>query len=132
MMGLLLERRGSASVARPGEDIDAANAAHVGAQLSASIAPDVDRLVVDLSEVRYVDSAGLDMLFRLNERLRQRRAVLLVAIPPSSPLRRLARLVGLPDAMPVHDSVDAAIEASAPGRAAAADTVVTETAENGA
>jgi anti-anti-sigma factor len=70
--------------------------------------------VLDLGEVGYLDSAGIDMLFRLAARLRRRRARMFVAIPPSSPLMRLAEIVGLPRAVEIHASAEDALTACAP------------------
>jgi len=53
------------------------------------------------------------MLFRLAELLRQRRATMLLVIPPESNLARLAEIVGLGRAMPVHASVEDALGAPA-------------------
>jgi anti-anti-sigma factor len=113
---LELERLGNASVARPTIDIDASNALDIRDQLTSRLGGNLDHLVIDLSRVRYIDSAGLDMLFRLGERLRQRRARLMLVIPPDSQLLRLARIVGLPRAMGVFETVEEALEACAPKR----------------
>ena len=67
--------------------------------------------MVDLSETRYLDSAGIDMLFRLSERLRERRARLLLVIPQASQLARLARIVGLVRAVPSYETVEHALGA---------------------
>lgn len=115
MIGLELERVNNVPVARPRGDIDAANAARLRDRLAECMGNDVDSLVLDLSETRYMDSAGIDMLFRFSERLRQRRARLLLVIPPSSQLVRLAELVGLHRAMPVHTSVEEALAVSGSG-----------------
>jgi anti-anti-sigma factor len=106
------ERRDGVPVMRPREDIDAANAAALRERLADSVEDGIDRLIVDLTETRYVDSAGIDMLFRLSELLRQRRATLLLVIPPESNLARLAEIVGLSRAMPVHPTVEAALGAA--------------------
>lgn len=113
-MGLEVERRESVPVARAREDIDAANARRLGDELTELLAGTADDLVLDLSQTRYVDSAGIDMLFRLNERMRQRRAKLLLVIAPGSPLTRLAEIVGLPRAIAIYDSVERALEDCAP------------------
>jgi anti-sigma B factor antagonist len=105
---LELERAGNATIARPTTDIDASNALDIREQLTDRLAGSLDHLVIDLSQVRYIDSAGLDMLFRLGERLRQRRARLMLVIPAESQLLRLARIVGLPRAMGVFESVEEA------------------------
>ncbi len=114
MTGLDVERCENVPVARAREDIDAANARRLGDELTGCLAATADHLVLDLTDTQYVDSAGIDMLFRLNERLRQRRAKLLLVIAPGSPLLRLAEIVGLPRAIAIHDSVEQALDACAP------------------
>jgi anti-anti-sigma factor len=117
MIGIDVERRNGLSVAKPRGDIDVASAPQVRAELATCLTPDVDVLVLDLSATAYVDSAGLDMLFRLNERLRQRRARLLLVIPPGSHLARLVEIVALDRAVAIHKSVETALEAGAAGTA---------------
>jgi anti-anti-sigma factor len=112
MSDIDVERLNHVPVARPRGDIDAANAHQLQEQLADRVKGGGGDLVLDLSSTRYVDSAGIDMLLRLNERLRQRRARLLVVIPHSSPLSRLAEIVGLPSAMPVHETVEDALGAA--------------------
>ena len=106
-----VERRDGVPVVRPREDIDAANAAALREQLADCVDVGIDQLIVDLSGARYIDSAGLDMLFRLAELLRQRRAALVLVITPESNLARLAAIVGLPHAMTVHATVEDALGA---------------------
>jgi anti-anti-sigma factor len=105
-------------IARLPEEVDAANAARVGAELAECVNRDVFELIVDLGGTQFIDSAGIDMLFRLSERLRQRRVILRVAIPPGSPLSRLAEIVGLRNGMPVHESVADALAAAGAAQAA--------------
>lgn len=104
-----MERREGVPVVRPREDIDAANATSLREQLSGYVDVGVDQLVLDLTGTRYIDSAGLDMLFRLAELLRQRRAALALVITPDSNLARLGEIVGLPNAMAVYASVEDAL-----------------------
>jgi len=99
------ERIDGVPVARVRADIDAASAASVHDVLAGALAPDTDCLIVDLSETRYLDSAGLDMLLRLAERLSQRRVTLMLVIPEGSHVSRLATIVGLPEALPVHPTL---------------------------
>jgi anti-sigma B factor antagonist len=107
------ERHDGVPVVRPREDIDAANAAALREQLAECVDSGTDRLIVDLTGTRYIDSAGIDMLFRLGELLRQRRATLLLVIAPESNLARLAEIVGLAHAMPVLGTVQEALGAPA-------------------
>jgi anti-anti-sigma factor len=110
MSRLEVEHVDGVPVARPREDIDAANARVLRDELAACV-QGADRLVLDLAATRYIDSAGIDMLFRLNELLRQRRATLLLVIPQSSQLTRLAQIVALPSAVAIHESVEQALGA---------------------
>jgi anti-sigma B factor antagonist len=114
MIGLDVERLDSVPLARPRGDIDAANARQVRDELIDCLALGADDVVLDLSTTRYLDSAGIDMLLRLGERLRERRARLLVVIARDSPLARLAQIVGLPGALPVHDTLEQALDACSP------------------
>lgn len=104
-------------VARLPEEVDAANASRVGAEVAECIRTNVFEVVVDMGRTEFIDSAGIDMLFRLSERLRQRRVMLRVVIPPGSPVARLAEIVGLRSAMPVHQSVTEALAAAGAARA---------------
>lgn len=116
MTPIEVERRGSVVVARAVKDVDAANAEEVRLQLAEAVDERCDALVLDLDGARYVDSAGIDMLFRLAALLRDRRSELRVVIRAGSPLRRLAEIVSLSAGMGVDDDVPSALEAVAEAR----------------
>lgn len=116
MTQLEIERIDGVPVARLNVDLDAANVAAVRRQLAAALGADALSLVVDFGASRYVDSAGIDMLLRLGDRLEQRRAQLILVIPESSQLRRLFTIVGLPDAIAVRPSLDAALAGQRSGK----------------
>jgi anti-anti-sigma factor len=109
---LRIETVDGVCVAHPREDIDAASARRVRDALAECLDEGGDDLVLDLSETRYIDSAGIDMLFRLSELLRERRARLELVIPRESNLARLATIVALPSVVPVHETVDNALAAT--------------------
>jgi anti-anti-sigma factor len=109
MSTLDLERIDGVPIAHVNEDIDAANATIIQQQLADALGPDASTLVIDLSETRYIDSAGIDMLLRLSGRLDHRRAKLVLVIPDTSQLKRLASIVGLPDAMAIYPTLPAAL-----------------------
>jgi anti-anti-sigma factor len=92
-------------VACPPADVDAANAAAVGGQLAAAVMSDSRCLIVDLAATRYLDSAGIDMLFDLNERLRVRRKRLLLVVPPGSPIGRLLEITAVATTIAIHADV---------------------------
>lgn len=107
------QRRDGVMIAGALGDIDAANSSSLREQLAVFVDGETNTLVIDLTGTRYLDSAGIDMLLRLAALLGERRAMLMLVIPTDSQLTRLAAIVGLPDAMPVHDTVDAALSANA-------------------
>ncbi len=122
MSPLNIERIDGVPIAHIHEDIDAANATATQQQLADALGPDASSLIVDLSETRYLDSAGIDMLLRLSDRLDHRRAKLILVIPDTSQLKRLVTIVGLSDAIAIHPSLPEARQEAAkrpPGQAAA-------------
>jgi anti-anti-sigma factor len=117
MSPLDLERIDGVPIVHVNEDIDAANVTTIQQQLANALGPDASRLVIDLSETRYLDSAGIDMLLRLSDRLDNRRAKLILVIPDTSQLKRLVSIVGLPDAIAIHPTLAGALQEAANPRA---------------
>lgn len=117
MSQIEVEHADNAVIARPTEDIDTANARAIQDALAGCLDREADHLILDLSAVRYVDSAGLDMLLRLSELLRHRRSELLIVIPRSSPLTRVAEIVDLPGAVPVYPTLADALGGCVQGQA---------------
>ena len=68
-----------------------------------------ERLVVDLSEVTFIDSTGLGVLVETRTRLSNRRAFLLVA--PGVETRRALEISGLDRHFALHDTLDGALSA---------------------
>jgi anti-anti-sigma factor len=113
MNALDIDQIDGVPIAHVDGDIDAANATAARRQLAEALGHDALSLVVDLSAARYVDSAGIDMLLRLSERLDRRRAKLILVIPDASQLSRLATIVGLPAAVTVRPSLPDALQDAA-------------------
>jgi anti-anti-sigma factor len=113
MSYLKIEQIDGVPVAHVKEDIDAANAATTQQHLAEALGPDALSLVLDLSDTGYVDSAGIDMLLRLSDRLDHRRARLILVIPDTSQLKRLAMLAGLPEAITIRPSLTTALQEAA-------------------
>lgn len=120
MSRLNVEQIDGVPIAHVNEDIDAANAAATQQQLSDALGPDALSLVVDLSATRYLDSAGIDMLLRLSDRLDHRRAGLILVIPETSQLKRLVAIVGLPEAITIYPDLTKALEEAGQAQAQAA------------
>jgi anti-anti-sigma factor len=110
---LSIEGDGGVAAIRLPADVDAANADSLAEQIVIGVGNESVGVVLDLSATRYLDSAGVDMLFRLHERLQARRQRLHLVAPEESPLWRVLRIVAIPDLVPVHVDVDSAVAAAA-------------------
>jgi anti-sigma B factor antagonist len=92
-----VEQVGDVALARVAGEIDLANASRVGRSLAAAASRG---LVVDLTGVTYLDSAGIGELFALAARLRTGGGLALV-VPDGSPLHRLLKITQFDEAAPV-------------------------------
>ena len=66
-------------------------------------------VLVDLSSVEFLDSAGLHMLFRLARATSRTGGRLAMVIPTASPLRRLVEITNVDEIAAVCDSVEEGI-----------------------
>jgi len=60
----------------------------IRARLGAAITSGTTALVVDLSRVTFMDSSGVELLFRLRAQLDMRQMALRIVLPRESPIRR--------------------------------------------
>jgi anti-anti-sigma factor len=107
---IAVERRGGAIVAHLGGEVDMTNAGQVRDELLTCVPNDALALVIELSGCRYLDSAGIEVVFDMARRLRRRRQELRLALPASSPLKRLLDLTEVASAAPVYETLDAALD----------------------
>ena len=90
-------------------DVDAANAERVGEDLIGAVTNRSAGLIIVLSEARYLDSAGINLLFRLREQLATRRQRLGLVLSRSSRLRRAIEVSGVETAIPVWPELTEAL-----------------------
>lgn len=93
-------------------EVDMSNAASVRLEVAESVTPEHDALIVDLSELSFIDSAGLHALIELGTVLDERRQKLLLCVPQGSQIRRAIEIVGLPQAVSVYADRDEALDAA--------------------
>jgi anti-sigma B factor antagonist len=91
-------------------EIDMSNAGELGEAIARRLSNDEHGLVLDLSACEYVDSAGIQVLYELHERLRTRGQDLRVVVPPQAPIGMALSLADVPRAIGSADSVEAALE----------------------
>lgn len=86
-------------------EIDLSNVAEVLSAVIAAVPHDAALVVLDLSDVTYLDSAGISMLFRLAERLGYSRQPLRLVVPSAAPIRAVLELTSLTSFIPVVESL---------------------------
>jgi anti-sigma B factor antagonist len=97
-------------VARIEGEVDMSNAPGIGNRLRELLTNRSLALVVDLGATTYLDSSGIALLFALADELRRRQQQLLLVVPEDSQLVRAIQITGLDRAVPMHTTVDRAIE----------------------
>ena len=106
-----IARRDDVIIARLEGDIDLANTPTLSATILEAIPNDAFGLVVDLSDVRYIDSVGIRMLFTFGRSLHASRQGMAIAVPSDSPVQKLLKITHLDEAAVFRASVDEAIVA---------------------
>ncbi len=87
-------------------EIDMSNADTIESDLVDAISNRATAVVLDLAGVRYIDSAGLRVLFLLVGRLETLQIDLEVSAPIGSPARRVVELSGLAALVPLDPAVE--------------------------
>jgi len=111
---LKLESIAGLPVARLSGEIDRSNAAELGERVATAIGDQGGGLVVDLTEVAFLDSTGVRMLFELAAELKRRQQALRVVVPDGSHLGQLLDTVGLKQAAATDYTVGEAVAALTP------------------
>ena len=107
---MTIERRDGVAVASLVDEFEISTANAVRSQLLDSISNRDHGLVIDLQNVSFMDSAGINTLFELAERLGSRQQTVAVVLPERAVVRRVAELVGLGSSVSVCETVDEAVE----------------------
>jgi anti-sigma B factor antagonist len=92
-------------------DLDLSNLRDVHATIVDALPNDAVGLVVDLGDVKFLDSSGVETLFRLRRSLSLRQQRFAVAIPPDAVTRRALVFSGAEGDLALHDTVEDAVAA---------------------
>lgn len=105
-----------ATVACVEGDLDLVSLPQVERELRAAATDSGSRplLAVDVTNVTYLNSAAIRLLYDLAEDLRARRRQLRLVMSANAPLRTLFRRLRFDTVIPVHDTVDEAIAEAGP------------------
>jgi anti-anti-sigma factor len=110
-----VDRRDGMVVATVSGDIDMSNTARVRQRIAGFVTPEDWAVVLDLSELTFIDSAGLHGVSVLAELLEERRQQLFLYVPPGASIARTLELVGL-HSVPIYANRDLAIAAAQANR----------------
>lgn len=103
----------AAMVARVTGEIDLSNVDGLRSGLTEGTPNDVTGLVVDLTGVEYLDSSGIQLIYRLREDLRARGQRLQLVMPADAPARAALRLAGVAGQVPSSETAQEALAAIA-------------------
>ncbi|MFG3440379.1 STAS domain-containing protein [Nonomuraea sp. NPDC047897] len=101
-------RHGEMVVVSLAGEVDVDNASQVRRCLGEAAASRGSRLVVDLSDLAFIDTTGLGVLVRLRAELVEREGTVVLVAPDGQVLRRLRR-TNLAPLFPIYDTLSQAL-----------------------
>lgn len=107
-------------------EIDLSNADAIETAITEATPNQVLALILDLSALGYLDSAGIHLIYKLREKLRARGQGLRLVIPADSPTRDALRLAGVVQNVDTSETLEAAM------KELAGDSLPAEVADHGA
>jgi anti-sigma B factor antagonist len=106
-----ISRARGAVVARLSGEVDMSNAEQIGVTVIGATPSDARGVVLDLSQVDYLDSAGIYVIHGMRASLQARGQGLLLVIPADSPVHDALRLSGAERPGEVVEELDGALRA---------------------
>jgi len=100
-------RRGGATIVRASGEIDLHNVHRLADMLDLALTDSQTR-IVEMAEVSYIDSTGLNMLIRLHEQC-ARRNMMMAVVFTSEHLRQIFAVLSLQDVFRIFPTVEAAL-----------------------
>ena len=104
-----LKLQDSVLVARLTGEVDLSNARGIEDAIAVATPNHAVCVVVDLSQLGYLDSAGIQLLYRLREQLQVRGQDLRLVLPAGSPAADALRLAGVIDQLRSSETLQEAL-----------------------
>ncbi len=104
-----IEKVRGIAVARIAGEVDASNANAIQRRMLEAVPNEGAGIIVDMSETRYLDSAGIRILFETGERLQVRGMALTIVVPPESFIADVLATVRFSERFGVEESAASAI-----------------------
>ena len=99
----------NALIAHVTGEVDMSNAEEVGATVIGATPNEAQGVVLDLSGVDYLDSAGIYVVYGMRASLQARGQLLILVIPQTSPVHASLRLAGAERPGEVADTIEDAL-----------------------
>jgi anti-sigma B factor antagonist len=93
-------------------EIDVTNADQVYEHLIAVLAPGVTTVIADMTTTGFCDSSGVHALMHAVETAGEQGVQMRLAVSPTTSVRRVLQLIGVGQVVPVHSSLQEALDAS--------------------
>jgi anti-sigma B factor antagonist len=93
-------------------EIDVTNAEQVYEQLLAVLTPGVHTMIADMTATEFCDSSGVHAIMHAYETANERDIAMRLAVSPHTSVRRVLQLIGVGRLMPVHESLQEALDAA--------------------
>ncbi len=94
-------------------ELDLASTAGLTAELAALVPNTALGVVLDLSGLTYLDSAGVGMIFSLGRQLRTRQQTLGIVVPETARIRRVLAVASVASAADIYPDLEAALAGAA-------------------
>lgn len=111
--GMQCETAGRALVATLSGEIDFSNADGIRSSLTETLSNHSLALVLDLTAVDYLDSSGIELIYRLRQDLRARGQAMHLVVPDASAASTALRLAGVSQSVPTIGTRTEALAAAA-------------------
>jgi anti-sigma B factor antagonist len=92
-------------------EIDVTNADQVYELLAGALVPGVSELVADMTGTLFCDSSGVHAIMHAHESASARDVRMRLAVSPNTSVRRVLQLIGVGRVIPVHESLEEALDA---------------------
>jgi anti-anti-sigma factor len=103
------ELQDSILVARLTGEVDLSNARGIEDAIAVATPNHAATVIADLSQLGYLDSAGIQLLYRLREQLHMRGQDLRLVLPAASPAADALRLAGVIGQLRTWDTLEEAL-----------------------
>jgi anti-anti-sigma factor len=92
-------------------EIDMSNARELGEAITRQVSNEALGLILDLTDIAYVDSAGIQVIYELRERLQTRGQQMRLVVAPASPIADALRIADVLTAVGSDATLEAALHA---------------------